>query len=102
MHAKRFGHIVVRAQFETHDLVDFFTLRGEEQNWTIDPSGPQFTTHIEPAQLGHHDVQHHEIERLLFQQSHRLRAVCHRCDLIAFAFQRGDQTATNIAVVFGQ
>ncbi|TPW17509.1 MAG: prephenate dehydrogenase [bacterium] len=59
--AERLGDVVVRAELQAQDLVDFLPARGEHDDRQLVAVGADLAADVEAAHLGQHDIQDHEI-----------------------------------------
>ena len=60
--AEGFHHVIVDAEFEAEDAIDFLGARAEQQDGDRRSGGLalQFAADFDATQAGHHDVQHCE------------------------------------------
>src|SRR3954451_1260937 len=89
-HGERLGDVVVGAQLEPDHLVDLLRLRGQHDDRHARASA-QPPAHLEPVDVGEHEVEHHEVERLLGEARERLLPVRRRDHLLVVALQGGGQ-----------
>ena len=75
--------VVVRPEAEPRDLVGVLGLRREQDDRDV-VGLPDLQHGGEAVHAGHHDVEHHAVHLVLFQQSESLDAVHRRQDLVPF------------------
>ena len=98
-HAERLGDVVVGAELEAEDLVDLLGLGGEHDD-RHGAARAQAPADLEAVELGHHHVEHDEVEGLLAEARERLAAVGRLHDLVAVLAQReGQQGLDRLLVV---
>src|SRR3954470_12841743 len=101
-HGERLGDVVVGAQLEPDHLVDLLRLRGQHDDRHARASA-QPPAHLEPVDVGEHEVEHHEVERLLGEARERLLPVRRRDHLVAVALEgEGQQGLDRLLVVHEQ
>src|SRR5215212_8527412 len=84
--AKRLGQVVVRTQPEPEDLVALLAL-GRQHDDRDAALGPQLSAHLQPVDLGQHEVEHHQIRRAIAGVLERRPAVGRDLDLVPLANQ---------------
>ena len=62
---ERLGHVVVAADGQAGHLVLDGVAGGEEEDGHPDPVGPQPPGHLEPVEVGQHDVEDDQVGRVL-------------------------------------
>ncbi len=65
-------------------------------------ASPEPPTDGQPVDVGHHQVQDHDIGALSSEGVQRRGAVADRLDVIAIELQRADQRLTRGSIIFGQ
>lgn len=56
------GHVVVRAHLESGDAIDLVGAGGEHDDWQLAVIGTDAPACLQPIHLGHHHVEHHQVD----------------------------------------
>ena len=98
-HRERLGDVVVGAELEAEHLVDLLGL-GRQHDDRHRARGAQPPAHLEAVEVGHHHVEHDEVEVALGEALERLDAVGRAHHLVAVLAQRvGEQREDRLLVV---
>src|SRR5918994_93375 len=85
-HRERLRDVVVGAELEAEDLVDLLGL-GREHDDRHRAARADLAAHVEAVHLGHHHVEHDEVEGVLSQPVEGLAPIERRNDLVALLAQ---------------
>ena len=99
--AERLLDVVVGAEAQAHQFVDFLVLRGEE-DYRHGAAGAQPLQQFHPVHPRHLHVEHREIDRARGQALQCAFAVGVGADQIALLLQRHGDTGEDVAVVVDQ
>ena len=99
--AERLGDVVVSAEAQAHQLIDFLILGGQEDN-RDGAALAQALQQFHPVHAGHLDIEHGEVHRAGGHALQRAFTVCICTDLKAFLFQRHGDAGQDVAVVVNQ
>ena len=95
----RLGHVVVGANLEANDLVDFGVLRGQHDDWHV-ADGANGTAHLAAALARKHEVQQDQVGLLALEEGQRLDAVFCLDGLVTLALQLDYQRLAEVLLVF--
>src|SRR5258705_6155908 len=84
---ERFGDVIIGAELEADDLIYFLTARGEHDDGNGRPFGLELLAHIESAHAGHHDVENHQVRRILESVLQPFHAIERRIDVKTFVLE---------------
>ena len=97
-HREGLSDVVVGAQLEAEHLVDLLGLRGEHDD-RHRRARADLAADVEAVDLGHHHVEHHEVEVVLAQAFERLTAVERAHHVVALLAERVGQQLLNRELV---
>src|SRR3954453_715438 len=95
---ERLGQVVVGAHLEPDDLVDVVVAGGQHQDWHV-RGGADLPAHLEPVDVGQHQVEHHQVGLGVLGLHQRLAAVAGDLDLVARVLQVHRDEGCNVALV---
>ena len=96
--AERFGHIVVAADFEPEDAIDFLVAGRQEQDRRIGGLA-DLAADLQPVHLGHADVEHDEVVDIAVEAGQRLPAVLRNGNRHAALLEREADDVADMGVV---
>jgi hypothetical protein len=96
---ERLGHVVVGAQLQADDFVDFLAASGEHDDRNRGPLGFELLADVETAHFRHHHVQNDEVRRYLEGLLESLDAVERGRDLKAFELKIVAQAGDHVRLV---
>ena len=97
---ERLGQVVVGAGVQPGDPVGHQVSRGQHQDRGVVAACPDHAAHLEPARLGHEDVEHDGIMPEPQQRGQRGGAVARRGYFVAVTVQRmGQRAAYRLVIV---
>ena len=99
LEAERLLQVVVAAEREPADLVLGGVAGGQEQHRRAVAACTQPAAHLEPVEVGHHHVEHHEVGPLRRDHVERRPAVLGGGDLEAVVLQRGGEHRAQVLLV---
>src|SRR5580692_399997 len=94
------GHVIVRANFQSKNLVDNLAAGGQHQDRNCDTCLSDIPAHIEAIFLWHHDVEKDEIEPALGRFLKTLFSINGKLDAVALALKAVLQSHANCFFVF--
>src|SRR5205807_1456429 len=94
------GDVVVGAQFESDDLVDFLASRGQHDDWDRRPFSFELLADIEAAHARHHDVQDDQVGRFGQSPLQAGNPVGSGDDAVALVFEVVAQAGDHVGFVF--
>src|SRR6185295_7418341 len=83
-----FAEIVIRAQLQAQDFVDYLATRRQHQNWRRDTSLPQIAAHIKTVFARQHDVEDDQVEVAFAGARQTRQAVGGRLNVIVFRVEQ--------------
>ena len=99
--AEGFAQVVVSAEFETDDAVNFVVARGEEDEWGIERFA-DFPAECEAISIRQADVEQYAVERVGRKRSQRIAASGAPVDMPVFTSEGVTQGIGNGGVVFNE
>ncbi len=97
-----FAKIVIRAQLQAQDFVDYLATRSQHQNRRRDTSLPQIAAHIKAVFARQHDVQNDHVEVAFAGARQTRQAIGGRLNAIVFRVEQVRQGHRDARVVFNQ
>jgi hypothetical protein len=97
---ERLRDVVVRPELEAEDLVEL-VVAGREHDDRHRALGTEPLAHLEPVELGQHQIEHDQVDVLLPEPLQRLLAVTRVHDPESLALERiGEQFLNRVLVVY--
>ena len=97
-----FGQVVIGAQFEAEDAVQWLATGGEHQYRQLWVLAAQVLEQVKTAAVGQHDIENHRIRAALGQQAAGTVGVVASADLKAFLAQPAAEQVAQFGVVIDQ
>src|SRR5215472_13269765 len=97
---KWFCHIIISAQLQAYNLVDFLAARGKHDNGNRGPLGLKLLADLQAAHLRHHHIKHNQIRRIVQGALQSLLTVVGGQNFVSLEFKVIAQTGDHIGLIF--